>query len=795
MSYGPSPILANSYEPGGSLHTRHRALVDVQDVQEVRDVQIAFTVYGKHGAKMLEQEKVPRTVILKKIEDWDNWYMVIRTAAKVAKVWQYINPETPEHELPTLDEPEEPLFSDVQEGATTMKDLTDIPTREHFKYLHNKYKDQMEIYTKRELSLDSFNTEIQRSIGKGVLTQIRECTTPYEMLVKLRLLYSPTDMTRQQDVRTKYQALRVLPKTHNIETWLNDWVEVVQDARLVNLPEVSEHWPVRDFVRAVEKIEPSFYSYWTHKMINKGKFPTLHKIIENFRTHVRERTSEITSEHGVFTATFQDSKSNKTATATSTQKPAAMEKDNSHTEEKPWKRDGICICGERHPLRHCPYVFESKQSSGWKEDLTVAQSVRDKISNSKRLQKVVKKLQGIAVPQHDNPEAGAGGGFLATFTTDVQRGTASQSKVPGSCTDYVLQDSFILDCGATTHICNNRERFKDFNTSNQDSLYAGDKLVPIKGYGAVDITVRPSDNKTRIVTLANVAYVPTFHTNTISFRRFEEAGGYWDTRATPQCLMHGGKPFAITEKQYGQYVVEYNSIASRTTGATFPTDSAKPRSIARATTDIGVHRTNEESRTRHLESELQEEGDEQEDLGGGSGNITNKGGILYEGGVTPPHLSGSSERQPSPPNSPFPSPPQTPENRGGMAVYDTSAMIGNENQQATTVEKPKTCCTKVSNTGIDPANIVESRTRSRKAAYLADIGVPEELQGIHAAFTAGQEPSRTKLHRDKLPLPPKRWKDVQKHPFRTNFEDYDRRFSKDDYKQPGFPRKKCQQMV
>ena len=85
--------------------------------------------------------------------------MVIHTATKVAKVWQYINPETSEHKLPTLDEPEEPFFSDIQEGAMTMKDLTDIPTREHFKYLHNKYKDQMEIYTKRELFLDSFNTE------------------------------------------------------------------------------------------------------------------------------------------------------------------------------------------------------------------------------------------------------------------------------------------------------------------------------------------------------------------------------------------------------------------------------------------------------------------------------------------------------------------------------------------------------------------------------------------------------------------------------------------------------------
>ena len=124
------------------------------------------------------------------------------------------------------------------------------------------------------------------------------------------------------------------------------------------------------------------------------------------------------------------------------------------------------------------------------------------------------------------------------------------------------------------------------------------------------------------------------------------------------------------------------------------TDEQLKEKVEYIVNTIGVHRTNEESstRTHHLESELQEGGDEQESLG----NDANKGGILYKVGVTPPHLGSSSERQLSPPSSPFLSPLQTPENRGGMAVYDTSAMIGNENQQATTVEKLKTCCTKVS---------------------------------------------------------------------------------------------------
>ena len=37
---------------------------------------------------------------------------------------------------------------------------------------------------------------------------------------------------------------------------------------------------------------------------------------------------------------------------------------------------------------------------------------------------------------------------------DIVGGAVYSTDITG-CTDYVLCDSFILDCGATTHICNN----------------------------------------------------------------------------------------------------------------------------------------------------------------------------------------------------------------------------------------------------------------------------------------------------------------------------------------------------
>ena len=228
---------------------------------------------------MSDQEKIPGNVILKKAEDWDNWFTVVRTAAKVAKAWQYLDPDTAKDELLILKLPTKPRFTDVKPCVTSLTNM-DAGERDQFRYLENEYKDAKEVFEKRESALDTFRSEIQKPVHKTVLTQIRKCVTPYEMLVMLNSQFSRIDITRQQDVRTKYRSLHTIPKARDLEKWLDEWLEVVHDAQLVKLPDVQDHWPVRDFVRTVTEMEPSFYTYWMHKKIDTGKF------------------------HGVITATF-----------------------------------------------------------------------------------------------------------------------------------------------------------------------------------------------------------------------------------------------------------------------------------------------------------------------------------------------------------------------------------------------------------------------------------------------------------------------------------------------------------
>ena len=103
----------------------------------------------------------------------------------------------------------------------------------------------------------------------------------------------------------------------------------------------------------------------------------------------------------------------------------------------------------------------------------------------------------------------------AVYSTDIT-----------GCTDYVLCDSFILDYGATTHVCNNCYQFQTYIKVTNQHLYAGDWTITILGFGTVNITVQLPQDQTKIVTLSDVARVPSFQTNTVSYHHFKNAGGY-----------------------------------------------------------------------------------------------------------------------------------------------------------------------------------------------------------------------------------------------------------------------------
>lgn len=90
---------------------------------------------------------------------------------------------------------------------------------------------------------------------------------------------------------------------------------------------------------------------------------------------------------------------------------------------------------------------------------------------------------------------------------------------------YPLRDSFILDSGSDTHICNNRDRFVSYNPlTTEETAYAGDTQLPILGYGQIHLRLEEGG----IFILNEVAHIPAFHTNVASLDRMVSKGYNWN---------------------------------------------------------------------------------------------------------------------------------------------------------------------------------------------------------------------------------------------------------------------------
>jgi hypothetical protein len=110
---------------------------------------------------------------------------------------------------------------------------------------------------------------------------------------------------------------------------------------------------------------------------------------------------------------------------------------------------------------------------------------------------------------------------LTAFTT-ITNPAAEQNSFP-------VRNTWILDSGADSHVCNDRARFTFERQANEDDvLIAGKTTYPIEAFGSVIIKIRTLSGP-KLITLLNVALAPGFFTNTVSLDRFTAKGIHRDT--------------------------------------------------------------------------------------------------------------------------------------------------------------------------------------------------------------------------------------------------------------------------
>lgn len=455
------------------------------------------------------------SIVLNSKDDWRAWYDQIKVLATARRVWRYIDPEVLKEDLPK--QPEEPEIPDIDDEGS-----------EH------PWKDRMQLYTVRRARFDevsrglaAVHEVVRGSISKAHVYHLYGKTSVYEILKTLKQKFAPTTEQTERRILIKWKALlNESIKDRNVEDWLQRCEATYYEGLDADLPDMQRQRPVRDFLNAISGIAPS----WAERRADDLQTNTdilLPRMIEIFRGY-RDDTSQ-----------FQ--RRGRSEAAFATLKGQSDEISEASCSVKPLPK---CLCGMTHRFYDCWYVMTSKRKVNWSPKPDV-QAKFDKLLNgpSNPIQRALKH----AMEKNNEKSKQIG--------SDQQEEHAMAVISTGFSTEstYELQNCFILDSGASVHICNDRSRFLEYHEEVDRTLRAGDTIMRIEGRGNVRIT--PSGKKRISILLKDVAFVPGFHTNLLSARRMKRAGYKWDF--ANDRILKGQEEICSLRTIHDLWVVEY----------------------------------------------------------------------------------------------------------------------------------------------------------------------------------------------------------------------------------------------
>ncbi|RKF53102.1 hypothetical protein GcC1_224036, partial [Golovinomyces cichoracearum] len=394
------------------------------------------------------------------------------------------------------------------------------------------------------------------------------------ILKNLAAQFAPTDEIRNQEIELEWQALQTSwSKNIEVDKWLHDWEVTYNKMARIKSSDIAGLKPVYKFLNSVNTLDSQFAVNWTLKL-SMGDKVTFSELLIIFRNYRRNAANLLRNQpqHGAFPV----------LQGVNEHGIIISEPKNNSDGLKDSKKPKLkCPCGSNHKngrtMKYCSYLIP-EAARHWKQSLDSkrVKKVEARLSRDEDFRKLVEKWRKIYKPptklneviSNETPYSESLGtpptialasiGRMGAFVV-----TDSTFQVSSSLTKpiYDLKRSWILDSGATVHVCNDISRFIEYKSSIRDDefLWAGDTEIKINGYGTVIIRLESKEYQNgRLLTLKNVAFVPSLHTNVTSLRLLNAVHVHWDTELS--ILKFNGRHFANTQMMFNQWVLEYNPI-------------------------------------------------------------------------------------------------------------------------------------------------------------------------------------------------------------------------------------------
>jgi hypothetical protein len=495
-------------------------------------------------------------VLLKSPKDWTRWLALIKTKAVNNDLWQYIDPSV--LSPPLFEPPVKPLPAQYASPSAETATVASLTATQFQRYNAEVlvWQEELKDHRKKVKVITEIEDHVIRTTGTYWST-IESVTGLHARLVKLKERVAPSTYAREQEVTRRYEQVRTQAKSTRTEEWLAEWESALRDAIELNLPDVQDTRATRHFLQAVEKISPLFAQTWfntietnavmTPEVQLKTVIPDGFQIAQIFRN---QHSLKPNAAKGAFAG-------------------STLQGEQAPSSPRPKK----CPIHGIHNLDNCYTLNKAKRPEEWTWN---KRSASDAVKFIEKDSKSQEKYKDVLTEAKEF----LGKSETASQTTATTKATTqSNQKVMGSAfvhpprvsfasTPYILKDSFILDSGSPSHICNSKDRFESNSFQQLDipePVLTGDDVSYITGYGDVLIRISTPTGEA-LFQLKEVAYISGFHTNVVAHKRLRKAGYSWDD-INNRIIKDSQVAFYLEERDE-QYVIEYNSPK-----AAFPTSS------------------------------------------------------------------------------------------------------------------------------------------------------------------------------------------------------------------------------
>ncbi|KAJ6436334.1 reverse transcriptase family protein [Purpureocillium lavendulum] len=432
-------------------------------------------------------------VTLSRPSEWTAWYEDFVSRAETSKIFDFVDIEK---DSPTLEEPLEPLTSDEMldrinkaaydywtmamhtDAATAgprpdpAADLTDAQwTR--LGRLQSEYKVKLATFANRERAYAELAIWVRSTVDKTYLGNTTSKSDLRTIVRDLKSSLAPSEDEQKEEARLRYRQVLTQTKRVKPEDWLVVWNKAKLEGEKHKIAELEGQSAVNDFLTAVSAFDATWASQQKVQIMNSKKFGlkmdvTLRALGELFHEHI---------------AINGESKDGRRV-----------------------KPNRVKICKE------------TLKQAKWK---SLIDTVKASASTPKTDQQ----------DEHEStvPRSRKHGDFVGlTIDANGLTGGHTDSVFAALREKHPLYNSTIYDCGATTHIVNDRSLLTDIReTAESDYVLIGEGSLKVEARGTrrMENMLNGEDGRnTRALVLLDVAYVPRFHTNIISARRLAKKG-------------------------------------------------------------------------------------------------------------------------------------------------------------------------------------------------------------------------------------------------------------------------------